>query len=293
MLMNYLVQSLIDTSCSEEFKRSFEDVQTIVENFELEGLEDALTAIAMEAENYESVDIPAAIYAKTVEYMLYLLQNHEIKLIDNAALEDIVKIANTVWLVQDWIDHDSIVRITESDGSPEEKFSDIVALVEVAESISILNVLDSVSDAFIESLQELHQTTFDTPTEQSLPDDYVEQLRKFKRFYSEVKAIDTNKIFAFQVIAHGMQLGGSFSFYYNLIKKKFDSEDVDFLSTQYLALFYLGYDSYTNVLNFWRENNDQWLDDPSVVTKVDIALNQLNNEFMSWKDNTKRVFKEL
>ena len=288
--MNEIIEELLKTYCNDEFRRVFIDVQSIAENFELEGLEDALTSIAMDSESYELSDIPVVIHNKTYEYMNYLLRNHEIVASEDATLQQLTLVLNAVWRMQDWIDHESILRITEADGSAEEKFADLVALVEVAESVSVLNTISSVSDSFIEVLQKLYNDEDEEQIMSQINDDYVAQLRMLKQFYETVKNFDTRAIFAFQLIAHGMQLGGSFSFYYNLIKKKLESDDKDILSSQYLALLYLGTDSYLNIVTYWREHNDQFIDDPTLLTKTDISLNNLNNEFISWKSNMERTF---
>lgn len=291
--MNYAIESLIDTCCSEEFKNTFPDIVQIVKDFELEGLEDTLTAIAMSNEMYDPMDLPSVIYQKTYEYMSYLLQNHEVILNEEATLSHVVVIANSIYRMQNHIDHENVLRITESEGNAEEKFADLVSLVDTVSSSQILAVLQSVSNNYIVALEQLHKAKVSDSEKPELDASHVTQLRALKKFFETIKGVPSEKVLAFSLIVQGLQLGARFKFYYDLVSGKLETEDKNYLAQQLLALLYLGIDSSNNVLVYWRERSDTLLDDSALITQVDIELNKLNNEFVTWRDNLGKAIENL
>lgn len=292
--MNYLINNAIDACCSEEFKKIFSDAVQIAANFELEGLEDALNSIVMSSDMYDPTDLQTVFHSKIYEYLRYLIDNHEIVLVEDTPITHVVVIANAIYNMQNWIDHDSIIRITETDASPEEKFASIVELVDTVSATSIFNSLESVPAKFIDVLQELHQKQSDIETLLNSDNPfnlYIEQLVSFKTFLKDIVKTDIRNILAFELIKQGMKPGGNFDFYYQQIKDKLEIKDSAYLATQYLALLYLGIDSHQSVLGFWRNHNEMLIDDLGLINQADIRLNELNSSFVSWRQNKSQLEK--
>lgn len=283
--MNYSVESLVDTYCSESFKSVFQDVKEIVEDFELEGLEEALDNIAMSSDMYDTMEIADVIYQKVYEYLDYLLRNHEIVLNDDTDISSMVVIANGIQRMQNWVDHASIIRITETDMQPEEKFANLIALVDTVSSNKIFPVLSSVPESFIRVLEDLHRQKSRDEEAPRWPKNYISDLRGLKTYFEQVQNLPADKILAFDLVAQGMQLGGTFAFYYSQVQSKLDTEDYTYLSYQYLCLLYLGYDSYQSILGYWRSHNENLIDDLSLLSKVDAKLNAFMVDYDKWKSS--------
>lgn len=284
--MNYIIDSLIESYCTEEFKSLFEEVKQIVDAFEYEGLEDALTDVAMQAESLDDLAVFDMIYQKTAEALSYILKNHEIELNDNATLSHIVVVADAILRMQNWTDHENIIRITETSEEPEEKFASLVSLVSTAKSEDIFNVVDTVPNSFIRMLEEMHKKySFMEDAEYS--DQYISNLKSLRDFYKSAHELVSSKVLAFQLVRHGVKLGGNFDFYHSQVQKRLTGDDITYLSLQLFALLWLGADSSENVLGYWRENNERLLDSLESISKVDIEINKLLVAFDKWKSEVR------
>ncbi len=293
--MNNSIRAMMETYCTEQFRSMMPEVEQIVENFELEGLEDALDQIAVSTEMYETTSISDMIYQRVYDYLSYLIRNHEIQLAEDIKIPEMVVVANAIYLMQNWIDHSCVIRITESDASAEEKFADLIALVDTVSSTKAFTLIESVPETFIQALQQLHLKKAEEQEEAEGPGRaIVLELRALRKYLAEIQGTESNKVIAFNIIAQGVQIGGDFKFYLNEFFHQLDTtEDARYLAIQYFALLYLGADSSKNILIYWREHNAEMIDDLSLINKVDIALNSIYVDYGKWRATMSKTLELL
>lgn len=293
--MNNSIRAMMETYCTEQFRSMMPEVEQIVENFELEGLEDALDQIAVSTEMYETTSISDMIYQKVYDYLSYLIRNHEIQLAEDIKIPEMVVVANAIYLMQNWIDHSCVIRITESDASAEEKFADLIALVDTVSSTKAFTLIESVPETLIQALQQLHLKKAEEQEEAEGPGRaIVLELRALRKYLAEIQGTESNKVIAFNIIAQGVQIGGDFKFYLNEFFHQLDTtEDARYLAIQYFALLYLGADSSKNILIYWREHNAEMIDDLSLINKVDIALNSIYVDYGKWRATMSKTLELL
>jgi hypothetical protein len=91
------------------------------------------------------------------DVMTYFLSEHQIVMDNEAPLEVLIKVADSIMGIQDYADASTIIRICESQSSNEDKFSEMVELVSNVHHTVILQYLDSVSTDLIKAVVIMHK----------------------------------------------------------------------------------------------------------------------------------------
>ena len=292
--MNYAIEALADSYCGPDFKETIASAIDIVSQFDTDELEQELIILAMNCEMYDSMDVPDMVYIKIHEYMDFVLRSHEIVLSEEASISEKIVIADGVLKMQDWLDHSSIIRITECSDSAEEKFADLIFLTETVSAVNILSIIESVPDTFIRRVSEIHkQKEKESSDDEGTDAEYLYTLKALRKYLKDVQGEDDQKVIAFDLLKHGYNLNMPFSIYHSAVAHRLETEDVRYLCIQYLALFHMGVDTWNQILIAWRQKSEHLIESIGLITKVDVQLNKLLVDFDKWKQTNQKELKAL
>jgi hypothetical protein len=209
--------------------------------------------------------------------MVEVLKQHDIELTDETSLEDAVTICEAVLLMQDWDDHDAILRILETLTSNEEKFAEVVYTVTTKPMDTVMTLIDSVSDAFIAKLQEFHNKDAQDDAEAGTTNEaLLQQLKMASAFYSGNAII-------FKMIEAGIPVGAPLQFYLNMFAPHILEINRADLAKEMHCVLLTAEDSYDKVVTKFSEISDFVFDDLNEITKLNTELVRESQKFNTFK----------
>lgn len=276
--MEIAVESFIKDVTTPAVSGAYTDINSIVEGFEIDGLEDQLIELSFTRDLYDPIDLTDKTVTLLNNYLSEVIQNHEIVISHDASLFDKIKFCQFLLLIQNWLDPTGIIRITESSGSAEEKTAEL-AFMTVGESIEkFMSIIESVSDAFIIKLESLYKTP-QTDNNES----FVTSQELIDNLKLITKYINITETVGYNLIKSGTPIGLKFSTYEKYIRKHLEYQDIDVVAKQLFVLLYMSEDGYANPFTVYQEQNDIMLHDIDRIAKVGIELKKLITGFTSFK----------
>lgn len=275
--MNPAMEAFTSSLCPEVFHGLYERVYQLVRELQIEEFETELTDLAMSSDMYEPVEAVDRFNTIMYNYLVEVLVQHDIKLTDETTLEDAVVICEAVLLMQDWDDHEAILRILETLSSNEEKFAEVVYTVTTKGMESVMTLVDSVSDAFIAKLQEFHNKEAQDDTEAGTTNEVLlQQLKMANSFYSGNAII-------FKMIEAGIPVGATLQFYLDMFAPYIHQIERANLAKEMHCVLLAAEDSYDNVVTKFAEISDFIFDDLNEITKLNTELIRESQKFNTFK----------
>ena len=275
-------KELITSVCSEEFVDAMVEVTDLLDKFGLEGYDDDLDNLVAQLDKYTNEDIVDLSHKITFDYINKILTTHGVEISDTCTLYEAKDLADAIYRLQDWEDHDEILRIISTDVEDLEKFALLIALVTTIPEETVYTLITEVNRDLITQIKEFHKEYGTDNDREELDPEYIQRLRLLKAYLAE-KHGQGNNILLFNVIKQGVNLGAPFMFYYDLMKRRLlDSNDPEFLGFQFIALLAAGNDSTGNMLEWWRNNNSDLVSNLDILTKTDTTLKMLITDWDKW-----------
>lgn len=275
--MNPAMEAFTSSLCPEVFHGLYERVYQLVRELQIEEFETELTDLAMSSDMYEPVEAADRFNTIMYNYMVEVLQQHDIKLADEASLEDAVTICEAVLLMQDWDDHEGILRILETLSSNEEKFAEVVYTVTTKSMETVMTLIESVSDAFIAKLQEFHNKDSQDDAEAGTTNEVLlQQLKIANSFYAGDAII-------FKMIQAGIPVGAPLQFYLDIFAPNIQQIERANLAKEMHCVLLAAEDSYNNVVTRFSEISDFIFDDLNEITKLNTELVRESQKFNTYK----------
>lgn len=275
--MNPAMEAFTSSLCPEVFHGLYERVYQLVRELQIEEFETELTDLAMSSDMYEPVEAADRFNTIMYNYMVEVLEQHDIKLSDEASLEDAVTICEAVLLMQDWDDHEGILRILETLSSNEEKFAEVVYTVTTKSMETVMTLIESVSDAFIAKLQEFHNKDSQDDAEAGTTNEVLlQQLKIANSFYAGDAII-------FKMIQAGIPVGAPLQFYLDIFAPNIQQIDRANLAKEMHCVLLAAEDSYNNVVTRFSEISDFIFDDLNEITKLNTELVRESQKFNTYK----------
>ena len=216
--------------------------------------------------------------------ILSIITDHGITLTEQATLSEILIIAQGILDIQSYEDKESIVRILETDFDDEEKFSELMNLVVTLPVETIAIVIESIDQGIFTKLKD-YVNGEDIDVAESIEESesskiIIKNLKDFRTFSDFKDAI------GFKIINMGFKVGSSFEIYGRYLKKFIeDFKDIDKVAKEFYVVLLMSKESYILPLSHYRKISYNYIDDLDIVTKVDIALSKLQNDFDKFKSD--------
>lgn len=218
------------------------------------------------------------------EHMDKILQNHHIRLNQDAPLDTYLAVANGIYLMQAWLDKDAIVAMANGDASVEERLAALVNLTTGYSEVKILDSLEEVDDGLLRRLVQV--MTDGLPAEVTEEDFAVSKaqltkLRNFRDFTQD------NKLVAFRLVRLGYKVGYEFHRYLDKALATLDSKEGQDLANELVALSLLASDGWSQPIQCWRDKSQALSLDVGERARVDVLLIRTVGDFERFCDARK------
>ncbi|BDD79877.1 hypothetical protein [Burkholderia phage FLC9] len=202
-----------------------------------------------------------------------ILQQHAIRVMEDASIAVRTEFIDALVDLQNASDHvPDILRIVGQEHSPEELFSELVALVGTNEAEHYLVDLEYVSQALIDKIKERAESMeFGTTEEDDQEREFREErIAKFNRFMHFL--LDPELAIA-GLVHKGIDAGYPFVLYTNLIGREFEGMDPVLAAQNLLGMAFYSGDGFGQPTQIIKQHLEDLVSDVDVITKIDIALN--------------------
>lgn len=216
--------------------------------------------------------------------LLSVISEQGVELNEDVTLEIIVEVAAGLFDIQYYEDKESIIRTIEVDFDSEEKLANLLVLVTNINLQQLIGSFESVN----ENIFNLILTTCDSsdsqeadPVENTKSDqEVVSKLRMFREYTK------LNDLIAFRILEKGFRIKLSYDFYNRYLKSMItDFKDLDRVAKEYLAVLFMAKESYLNPINHFRKISSSISDDITLITKLDVQITKVFNDFDKYKIN--------
>lgn len=263
--MNPSVEDFTNTVCDPAMRPLYARVYELIKTFAIEEFEMEATDLAMTYDNYDPIDVVELYNTKIYNYLSQICQYHEIGLADDISLSSLVDICEAIDLMQNWLDHDSIMSVLETTESNVEKFAEILFMVKTITIENGLLLIEGVSDSFLKRLEELHVKDSDDEVEAGSDNP---QLVKNLRVY---KAMVKNG-FIFELIDKGFPSGVPASIYIQQVRERFINLPASDAARELIGLLLAGQDTHNNVLQAAKPVLDLLYDELNEIVAVNAQM---------------------
>jgi hypothetical protein len=204
-------------------------------------------------------------------------------------LEQRVKVVRGYVEIEDYIDHEAMIRICETDMNDVEKFAEAVALTSEFGAETLMSFVEWIDEAAVETIQRLHLR--ETPAEEKmeevqLPEASPEQITQIKAYELFIKEHNLT-VDCFQLIRMGFPIGAPFKLYWDQFKDIILQADTVTLSKETIGLFLLSKEHWGNPLLAFTNLSEELFDSINVITEVNMSVRRLLSGFVKFKAENK------
>ena len=254
----------------------------VIEKYAIEDYSNSFIDIlsAFNDNNYEETILNFELLIKNI--LVDILKEHGFVLSDEASLEEVSIIAEAIIDIQNYDDKESINRFLETDLDDIEKISEILALVSHVSATNIAISINDINPSIFELLKQITtEEAIQDQTDPELTKNVISEIKQFKNFVS------SDELIGFKLLKNDFKVLSNFDFYNRYLKNYVtDFTNIETVSREFYLVFLMSRESYNNPLNFYRKISDSLNLDIQVITRLNIALNNLHNEFQIYKNKT-------
>lgn len=214
--------------------------------------------------------------------LLTVLKEHAIILNEECDLETIIEISSGIHEIQYYEDKETILRIIETDYSDEEKLAtllNLVTLLSVDKILINIEQLDNnIFNLIVETCAYSDSVVVDPVEISKAEKAIIKNIKMFRDFTSK------SELIGFKIIEKGFTVNLSFDFYYRYLKHMLkDVVDSKAIALEYFLILMMSKESHLNPINYFRKISTNITEDIGLITKIDIELNKLYNDFDKYK----------
>jgi hypothetical protein len=216
-----------------------------------------------------------------------ILQAHRITLQEHdVELWDKLQLLKALYQVQDLSDYAELLPILESELSPLEKLGELAAQQSLLRPTDLDRIIAEFDPLILDQLKAMiyHRTQTQEALENRYTDTQraiIENLRAFKRFC--LHRSEGYLPMGLQMAETYVLIGRPFRAYLSYLQEAFHELNLELLAFNLLSVLLLSEDGYQHPLSVYREHSERLLDDLPTITKVDVHLLNLAQQFDRFK----------
>lgn len=207
-----------------------------------------------------------------------LLQSRGIVLVEDATLSDKIDMLVGISRLLNWEDKDTLLMIVENDGSPVEKFSELIAVVNNSSIDHVLSKIEDFNDDLVRRFKEDYLDA--KQNELVAPDENFQNIEDYKKIK---RAFGDAPNWADHILRSPGSIGVPFSLYLRMYllenARYFTSELsptlIKVLAVDLLYLCALSEEGLAHASKTIRAHMSEIMTDINNATKLDIAISQL------------------
>lgn len=283
--MDLVIENYLDDAFSPEMAFELRRSCTLFEQFNLRDYQLPLIDILMSALN----DHPESIYDQVIASIRSnqesLFAAHLVTLDSEATLFERNEILTALHALQDLEAYDSIISVLESDLSPEEQLSEVMSQCCRLDLSRVFTLLKSVEISLLETLKQfiyqkesvLHPVNMDQQTKER---GIISTMKLFKRFLKDQSCL------GIKLLEHEVLMLRPIQMYLSFIGESFKQSNPLMLAIDAYSFLLLTAEGHQNPLDAFHTHGYLLIDDVETVSKVDVQLTKLINDFERFKQKT-------
>lgn len=270
------IELFINQAYNQEKVELFNKCFSVFDEFHLEDYDLSMIELISV---YDSMDSEQAFLEFEIivkNTLISLIQEHGLVLDEEATLDIICEIARCLNAIQSYEDKESIIRTLESEYDAEEKLCQLFRFVSQETPDNFMMAINEVDQNIFTKIYELYHTMEIeelSAEELNTAATIIKQLKELRSFIKYDEAI------GFKLITKGFSVNGDFNQYIKYCVQKFDSMDLAVIAKELLVILFMAKQSYASPIMFFRSISSSLFDDIDKITKIDVHLNTLINDF--------------
>lgn len=274
--MDIALEDFIQVNYNPEQQSQLKIAGDLMESFGIEEYEGSLLEIVSYGDMLDKLELQDRFSDLTLAWVEQVNQDHGVRFTEEATLESMLISLKALELLQAWLEHSDIVRVTEGDNSPEEVYCELVELTTGTSMENYLTQIYSVDTALLRSIQRLHENQEDEDANTvAASGEQVERLRHAIAFVGDSELGE-------RILNIGYPLGAPIAFYAKLLKKQLEYLDEAKLARELFVVLHMGSDSWSNIISGFGKISDTILDDLGRISTVDVGIKRLTSSFTGY-----------
>ncbi len=208
----------------------------------------------------------------------FLLEQHTVKLVDEATIDQKNQILNALGHLQKLQDYSGVIGVLESLEDDTEKLTNILSDHVLMDQTELMTLIVSFSEDLLTKLKEYIYAVEDATPSEDEPArlDIISNLKLFNEF-TEGKTI------AAVAMQDGSRVSERFSTYLAFFKDEIVTKDTDQTAANLLSVLFMSIDGYNSPLLVYRKYSLSILNDLTLVSKVEVSLLNLIASYSEFK----------
>lgn len=274
------IELFINLNFSQEKTELFKKCFSVFEEFHLEDYDTNILELISLFDSMETAELLLEFEMIVKNTLVSVINSHGVEIDDEARLDVICEIAYSLNAIQTYEDQESIIRTLETDYDNEEKLCQLFRFVSLTSVDNFMLAINSVDQNIFRKIYELYQNIDSdkySAEEIAVTNKIVSQLKELKTFLQYDAAI------GFKLLTKGLSVNGDFNLYVKYCIEKFETMELDLIAKELLVILFMSKQSYTSPIMFFRSVSSNLFEDINKITKIDVMLNILLNNFSKYK----------
>jgi len=288
--MNEAIEQYVQDSYTPILQEVIEDIFSLFERLNINTHEGYIINQIAEQDNIDPAQLNSAILSYLEDFLINLENEFGFSLADTITLEQRCAFIRGYVDLEDYIDHEAIIRILETDGLPADKIAQAVSLTTSIPSITLISYVLRVDEDAVTTLQNIHLSESkgeDLDQEMDIAPATKEQVIQVKAFNIFIDQEFHTKPECLELIRKGYEIGFPFKVYFDVVKDKLLVADETTQVVETITLLLLSQEYWQNPLLGWDQVTKDWYDSLEIVNKVSGSVKAILRRFDLFKTENK------
>lgn len=217
------------------------------------------------------------------ETLDFLLEQHQVRLLPEASLEDKNEVLQAMYQIQNIEDPTPLLGILSGYQTDLEKLASIIEYLSSYSVIQLLDVLEFVAPStmegmkrFLENLEEEQEVEASLPEHLQPGSHFLETLESFLRY-------EFQDSLAVELIRSGVQIGHELKLYLPYVQKHLHHQEASQLAKNILSLLMMSPDTYRDPIRQYRVYTEALGVPPQLSVTVEVWMTDAINRFEQYR----------
>lgn len=278
--MQDIIDSYLKSSFSDELQDQIQKTFDLFDKFQLQGWDLDLSNLLMTEAYIDRDQLYNSFLGIINVKVALILDNHTVKLSEEATLGQKNEIMSALYLIQDLSDYSTIINVLESDLDKFEKLADVLGQLCVLTPTDIMTLVEDVNEAIIDRLKEFVYQKEGSDENSHDPESIIPKmyanLKRFTEFAGE------RMIAGAVLVRSGVKAGYELDLYLPFIAERLEMTDVEQVSYDIISTLMLTPEGFNSVALSFKKHSNILFHDINLISKVDVKINDIMMQFDRW-----------
>ena len=285
--MNIAIKEFIERFYTEDMQEVLTKAFDMFERLNIPSCESFVINLISNLDNSDLEFLPVTVTDYVTGFVINLetqfgfrLQDH-----DTLPLSTRVDIVRGYVDLEDYIDHEAIIRICETDALDVEKLAEAIQFTTDIGMETLMSYIYSVEEAALFNLQQMHLAHLDAadreaeiPFPAAMPDQIV-QIKSY-RLYMETLNYTLQSL---DIVTEGYAVGLPFHVYWERLKDRLIELPRENYARELIAVLLISIEHWRNPLIAFGQISDQLFEDLNFITEINALSKAILTKFSSFK----------